>query len=157
MFRSRPARLAIGIGAAFFSLALLGGTAFAEGGAQHLKAWTTPNGDLPRGHMNAVLTPSGKVGGNWSFTQVFNGEVIHEHAKVTCVRIDGYQAVIGVEFNSSTNPTRPEGSGAFIYMEDHGETGDTWGAGPVLPAGPTACPLPPEFVTTPWPGRIEIR
>jgi hypothetical protein len=107
--------------------------------------------------FNAV-NANGNVAGHYYVTFVNgSGQVITEHAKITCLAIYGNIAAIGLEFTGGDDPGRPIGTGALVWAQDNGATGDLTDASGVLSAGPTVCPPPPIPPHVPWPGRIIVR
>jgi hypothetical protein len=104
----------------------------------HVNAMSGPSGEDPRGHVVFRVSPP-------AFP--FPVDIL---ARVTCVRVEGNEATVGIEVTKSKAPgILPEGSGGFFSFVDNGEPGraDTFEGFPV-PTPPTVCI--PSFAFRPF-------
>jgi hypothetical protein len=88
-------------------------------------------------------------------TVVATGDREEVYGRVTCLRVVGNRAVVGVEVTKTSNPLfLPVGFGVVAQYDDNGEPGsdpatpDRAFAAPVGPTPPVVCPSP-VFPTSP--------
>lgn len=104
----------------------------------HVNAISNPDGTDPRGHL-------------WYRSQQPGFGPFDEVGSVTCMRVVGNLATVGMRIDRSKLPGLPgEGNGFLFHISDFGEPG----AGPppdshgdiFLPTPPTVCPTPIAFI-----------
>ena len=131
-----------------------------SGGTWHARGSLADHRLRVLAQFNAVSDTGGaRARGRWYYRQEFGGRTVSELARVTCLAVRGRDAAIGVHFTESTNPTRPVGSYAVIWVSDHGNASprgpaDTWDASAVLHAPPDCVP---RAAQVPWPGDLLVQ
>ncbi|HEX8743004.1 MAG TPA: hypothetical protein VF712_07710 [Thermoleophilaceae bacterium] len=84
------------------------------------------------------------------------------HGRVTCVRVEGNRAIVGIVVTSSTRPDAVVGSGEIIRVIDNGNPNDGAPVDVVSPGNfsatpPTTCPEPTGDVTPTYSGNMLVR
>jgi hypothetical protein len=99
-------------------------------------------------HVNAISDPDGSnARGHLWYTADATGFVFDEAGEVTCLRVVGNNATVGMRIDRSKLPGFPgEGNGFLFYVSDFGEPGDLDSHLDVpLTTPPTVCPPPITF------------
>lgn len=99
-------------------------------------------------HVNAISDPDGtNARGHLWYTADAAGFVFDEAGDVTCLRVQGNNATIGMRIDRSKLPGFPgEGNGFLFYVSDYGEPGDMDSHLDVpMTVPPTICPNPITF------------
>jgi hypothetical protein len=102
-------------------------------------------------HVNAISNPDGTdARGQLWYTADATGFVVDVAGEVTCLRVAGNNATVGMRIDRSKLPGFPgEGNGFLFYVSDYGEPGG--GTPPdshldvPLTTPPTTCPAPISF------------
>jgi hypothetical protein len=125
---------------------------------------TSLNGQLDQHHiLSAHQMPKGGAQGQYQATYDDQaGNRIGYKGKVTCVRVEGKRAVVGIEIlPGETHPAISAGQGQFLYITDRGNPSDPGqdtispGAGFATP--PTTCDIPREITTPTYSGNLTLK
>jgi hypothetical protein len=99
-------------------------------------------------HVNAISNPDGTdARGHLWYRSDATGFLFDEAGEVTCLRVVGNNATVGMRIDRSKLPGLPgEGDGFLFYVSDYGEPGDLDSHLDVpMATPPTTCPAPITF------------
>ena len=111
-------------------------------------------------HVNAISNADGTdARGRLWYTADAPGFEFNEAGEVTCLRVQGNNATVGMRIDRSKLPGLPgEGNGFVFYVSDFGEPGDMDSHLDVpMTTPPTVCPAPIVFAYPQKSGNFVVQ